>query len=160
MTEITDLLFSGGPMKTMFLGLSLILLTISPAAALQPDVIGHIQTLKGAASIMRGDKTVPAAVGVPLFSGDTIRTAKADSVGIVLTDDSTFSLGPDSEITLKDYLFNPKEGKFALVTRMAKGTFAYLSGMIGKLSPNSIRMEIPDATIAVRGTRLLIKVDE
>lgn len=146
-------------MKTMILGFSLILFTISPAAALQPDAIGHIQTLKGAASILRADKTVAAAVGITLYSGDTIRTAKMDSVGIVLTDDSTFSLGPNSEIVLKDYLFNPKEGKFSLVTRMARGTFSYLSGMIGKLSPSSIHLELPDATIAVRGTKLLIKVD-
>lgn len=147
-------------MKTMILGLSLILLTISPSAAMQQDAIGHIQTLKGAASILRNDKTVPAAIGVPLYCGDVIRTTKTDSVGIVLTDDSTFSLGPNSEIILKDYLFNPKEGKFSLVTRMAKGTFSYLSGMIGKLSPNSIHLELPEATIAVRGTKLLIKIDE
>ena len=77
-----------------------------------------------------------------------------------MADDASLSLGPDSEITLKDYLFNPKEGKFAFVTRIAKGTFSYLSGIIGKLSPDSIRLEIPDATIAVRGTRLLVKVEE
>lgn len=147
-------------MKTSILGLLLILLTISPAAALQPKVIGHIQTLKGAASILRGNNNLPAAVGAPLYSGDAIKTAKTGSVGIVLADDSTISLGPDSEIAIKDYLFNPKEGKFSFVTRIAKGTFAYLSGIIGKLSPNSIRMEIPDASITVRGTRLLIKVEE
>ncbi len=147
-------------MKTIILVFSLMLFTISPAAALQPEAIGHIQTLKGAASILRSDKTVPAAVGVLLYSGDTIRTAKSDSVGIVLTDDSTFSLGPNSEIVLKDYLFNPKKGQFSIVARMAKGTFSYLSGIIGKLSPNSIHLELPDATIAVRGTKLFIKVEE
>lgn len=147
-------------MKTIILGLSLLLLATSPASALLPDAVGHIQTLKGAASIMRGSNTVPAAVGVPVYQGDTIRTMKSGSVGIVMADDASLSLGPDSEITLKDFLFNPKEGKFAFVTRIAKGTFSYLSGIIGKLSPDSIRLEIPDATIAVRGTRLLVKVEE
>ena len=147
-------------MKTMIIGLSLILLFISPAIALPPDSVGHIQTIKGPVSILRGNNTVPAAAGVPVYLVDTIRTAKMGSVGIVLTDDTTFSLGPNSEIVIKDYLFNPKEGKFSLITRMAKGTFSYLSGMIGKLSPNSILLEIPDATIAVRGTKLLIKIDE
>ena len=147
-------------MKTTILVLSLILLSISPAAALPPEAIGHIQTLKGAASILRDNNTVPVAMGVPVYRGDTIRTAKTGSVGIVLADDTTFSLGPDSEIVLKDYLFNPKEGKFAIIARMVKGTFTYLSGIIGKLSPNSIHLEIPDATIAVRGTRLLIQIEE
>ena len=147
-------------MKTMILGLLLALLTISPAMALQTNAIGHIRTLNGAASILRDNGTVPAAAGIPVYRGDTIRTDKTGSAGIVMADDSTISLGPNSEIALKDFLFNPKEGKFAFVTRMTKGTFAYISGMIGKLAPDSIRLEIPDATIAVRGTRLLIKVEE
>jgi len=146
-------------MKTMLAGLSLLLLLAAPAAALPPEAVGQIQTLKGAAYIVRGASTLPANVGGPIYSGDTVRTAKAGSVGIVLADDSTLSLGPESEIVLKDYLFNPKEGKFTFLTRLVKGTFAYLSGVIGKLSPSSILLEIPDATIAVRGTRLLVQVE-
>jgi len=147
-------------MKAVILCVSLLLLTISPAAALPPDAIGHIQTLKGSASILRDNNAVPAATGVPVYLGDTVRTDKTGSVGIVMADDSTISLGPGSEITLKEFLFNPKDGKFAYVTRMVKGTFTYISGLIGKLSPNSIRLEVPDAIIAVRGTKLLINVEE
>jgi hypothetical protein len=146
-------------MKKILFGLSILFILASPAAALPPDAIGQIQTLNGAAYILRGTNTLPARAGEPIYSGDTIRTAKTGSVGIVLADDSSLSLGPESEIVLKDYLFNPKEGKFSFLTRMVKGTFAYLSGIIGKLSPDSIRLEIPDATIAVRGTRLLVKVE-
>ncbi len=147
-------------MNTLILGLSLYLFTISTASAFQPDVIGHIQKLNGTASILRDNNTVELVKGAVVYRGDMIRTAKTGSVGIVMTDDSTLSLGPNSEIALKDYLFNPKEGKFAFVTRITKGTFGYLSGIIGKLSPDSIRLEIPDATIAVRGTKLLIEVKE
>ena len=147
-------------MKTIILVLSIMLFSISATASLPPGAIGHIQTLKGAASILRDKSTLSVATGAPLYRGDTVRTTKTGSLGIVLEDDTTFSLGPDSEIVLKDFLFNPKEGKFSIVTRMAKGTFSYLSGIIGKLSPKSINLEIPDATIAVRGTKLLIKVEE
>lgn len=147
-------------LKSILLGISLVLFSISAAFALQPDSIGHIQTLKGEASILRNGTTTAAAIGTPLYRGDIVRTAKTGSVGIVMSDESSFSLGSNSEIVLKDYLFNPREGKFSMITRMVKGTFAYLSGMIAKLSPNSIRLEIPEATIAVRGTRLLIQVEE
>lgn len=146
-------------MKPLLLGLLLSLCILSSAAAQQQEAAGHIQTLKGAASIQRGNTTLPAAAGVSVYGGDTIRTGKGGSVGIVMSDDATLSLGPDSEIVLKDYLFNPKEGKFAFVARMAKGTLAYLSGIISRLDPGAIRMEIPEATIAVRGTRLLIAVE-
>jgi len=146
-------------MKAIILGWLFSLLAISSAVAQQPDAIGHIQTLKGPSFIVRDNKAIPVTVGASVYRGDTIRTAKKGSVGIVLADDSSFSLGPNSEIVFKDFLFNPKEGKFSIIARMAKGTFAYLSGIIGKLSPSSIRLEIPDATIAVRGTRLMIIVE-
>ncbi len=147
-------------MKTSLLAIFLFTLTVSTVFAQTPETIGHIQTIRGEASILRNSKTEAALKGSPVYLGDTIKTTKTGAVGIVLTDETTFSLGPDSTITLKDYLFNPKESKFSIIARLTKGTFSYLSGIIAKLSPESIRLEIPEATIAVRGTRLLIKVDE
>lgn len=132
----------------------------SPAYALPADAIGHIQTLNGTVSILRGNATLPGAIGTPLYRADLIRTAKPGAVGIVMIDDTTISLGPNSELSIKDYAFEPKEGKFYLAVRMVKGTFVYLSGLIGKLSPNAVQLAIPDATIAVRGTKVLVDVQE
>ena len=146
-------------LKSLFLWLSLFLFAAAPAWALQPEAAGHIQALKGAASVTRGNDVLPAVVGTPLYGGDTIRTAKASSASIVMADDSVLSLGPASEMVLKNYTFNPKEGKFSFVTRMVKGTFSYLSGIISKLSPGSIQIETPDASISVRGTKLLVDVE-
>jgi hypothetical protein len=137
-----------------------LLLCSLPAHALPADAIGRIQTLQGTAVIQRGNVTLPAAVGAPLYRGDLIRTAKPGAAGVVLTDDSTVTLGPNSELSLKEYAFDPKEEKFSLVVRMVKGTFVYLSGLIGKLAPNAVHLVIPDATIAVRGTKLLVDVHE
>lgn len=129
-------------------------------AALPADAIGRIQTLQGTASIIRGAATLQATAGIPLNRGDLVRTGRPGSVGIVLTDDTTISIGSNSELSLNEYAFEPKEGKFTLVARMFKGTFSYLSGLIGKLSPGSVQLVIPDATIGVRGTKLLIEVQE
>jgi hypothetical protein len=147
-------------MKATVFGLFLLAFATSPAFAAPAEVIGHVQTLKGTASFLRGTVTQHAAIGVAVYRGDVVRTAKDGSLGIVLTDDTTLSLGPNSELAIKEYAFDPKEGKFALLARMAKGTFVYLSGLIAKLAPNSVHLEIPDATISVRGTRLLVEVQE
>lgn len=147
-------------MKTIVFVLSFILFAVSQSYALPPEAIGQVQTLKGAATIHRANTGIPATISMPVYRGDIIRTSKTGSIGIVLTDDTTFSLGPNSEIVINDYLFNPKENKFSIITRMAKGTFSYISGLIGKLSPGSIKMEIPNATISVRGTKLLISIEE
>lgn len=138
----------------------LLLILSTPSLAVSSETIGHIQTLQGAASIQRGDLIIPATIGAALYRDDTVRTGKPGAVGIVLTDDTSIALGSNSEISLKEYEFNPKEGKFSFLLRMTRGTCVYLSGLIAKLSPQSVRLAIPDAIIATRGTRLLIAVQE
>ena len=147
-------------MKIYFSALLLLSLICSEAIAQSSEKIGQIRTLEGAASIQRNGTTLPAAVAEPIYHGDLIRTGKPGSVGIVLTDNTSISLGSNSEFSMSEYAFEPKTGKFAMVMRMVKGTFAYASGLIGKLAPDAIQLKIPDATIAVRGTKLLIEIKE
>lgn len=130
------------------------------AARESSDIIGHVQHLTGTASIVRDSAVIPLAAGAALYQGDVVRTGKPGAAGVVLTDDTTISLGSGSEIILNDYVFQPKDGKFALVLKMVKGTFAYVTGQIVKLSPESAQVQTPDATIAVRGTKLLIQIEE
>ncbi|MCK9990936.1 MAG: hypothetical protein RugAbin2_01950 [Rugosibacter sp.] len=137
------------------------MLISAPAIAQQPpETIGHIQNIEGLASIQRDGVTLPGAAGAALYRGDLIRTGKPGAMGIVLTDDTTISLGSNSELSLEDYAFKPKEGKFALALRMMKGTFSYITGQIVKLAPETARVQTPDATLAVRGTKLLIEIKE
>ena len=47
-----------------------------------------------------------------------------------------------------------------MIARIAKGTISYISGIIGRQSPESVKFQTPDATIGVRGTQFLVKVEE
>lgn len=147
-------------MKTSTLAFLAATLISTSAFAAAAETIGHIQMVEGQVSILRDGAILPGAAGTPLVRGDLIRTGKPGSVGIVLTDDSSISLGSNSEFSLTDYAFEPKENKFALALRMVKGTFSYISGQIVKLAPNKAQLQTPDATIAVRGTKLLVEIKE
>jgi hypothetical protein len=94
------------------------------------------------------------------MAGDTLVTGRDGSLGVILRDNSSLSIGPESRLVLRSFLFSPAEGKFDLVARITGGTMAYLSGLIGKLSPESARFETPTATIGIRGTRFAVKVGE
>jgi len=133
----------------------------APSPAMESaDKIGHIQSVKGLASIVRNGAVLEGTAGAALYRGDLIRTGKPGAAGIVLTDDSSISLGSGSELALNNYAFEPKEGRFALALRMVKGTFSYITGQITRLAPDTAQVQTPDATIAVRGTKLLIQVKE
>jgi hypothetical protein len=79
---------------------------------------------------------------------------------MVFRDDTLLSIGPDSELVVNEFLYSPAEGKLSLVARMLKGTAAFVSGIIGKLAPESVRFETPVATIGLRGTRFAVRIEE
>lgn len=136
------------------------LIACATLAAASDGSVGRVKTVKGSASIVRGEVSLPAVVNGEVFQGDTLRTGPDGSLGVILKDDTALSLGPNSVVVVDQFLFAPAEGKLSLVTRMLKGTAVYISGIIAKLSPQSVRFETPNATIGIRGTRFLVKVDE
>lgn len=122
------------------------------------DLVGSITEVKGPVSLVRGDDTLTAEKGTRLYREDVIQTEAGGSVGIVLRDDSTLSLGPSSELRMSEFQFEPDEGVLGMTLSMVKGTLVYISGQIAKLAPGSAQIETPVGVAAVRGTELLVEV--
>ena len=123
------------------------------------EIIGSIKNVKGQATVVRSETNLPAKPGLKLFARDRIVTGPDSSLGIILRDDTVISLGPDSDFAVKEFAFKPEDGNLSLVTKLFKGTAAYLSGSISKLKPGASKLETPVATIGIRGTRFLAKVE-
>jgi len=135
--------------------------TLTPGlSAAARETIGIVRNSAGEATVARGGQVLPATAGTKLFAGDTLGTGPDGSMGVILRDNSTLSLGPGSSLVIRDFLFSPAEGKFDLFVRVTRGTMAYISGLIGKLAPDSARFETPVASIGIRGTRFAVKVNE
>jgi hypothetical protein len=122
--------------------------------------IGVVRNSAGSASVTRGDNVLPATTGTKLRIGDTLGTGPDGSLGVILRDNSSLSLGPSSSLVLRDFAFLPYEGKLGLWVRLSKGTMAYLSGLIGKLAPEKARFDTPLATIGIRGTHFIVKAGD
>jgi hypothetical protein len=131
-----------------------------PGTTVAGESIGMVRNVSGDASVTRGETTLPAAPGLKLLVGDTLVTGRDGSIGVILRDDSSLSIGPGSVLVLRSFLFSPSEGKFDLVARITRGTMAYVSGLIGKLAPEKAHFESPTATIGIRGTRFAVKVED
>lgn len=141
--------------------LSLILSALAwgvPAMAV--ETIGVVDNSEGTATITRGGKVLAAERGTKLVVGDTLSTGPDGSMGLILRDNSTLSLGPESNLVIRKFLFSPGEEKLGLMARLSRGTMAYLSGLIGKLAPESVRFETPTSTIGIRGTYFVVKAGQ
>jgi hypothetical protein len=126
-----------------------------PAAA--TEAAGVVRKTTGDVRVVRAGKAMAAAAGMKLQAGDSIETGRNGSVGFILRDDSLVSLGPDSAFALNRFLFSPREGKLGLLARLSRGTLEYVSGIIGKLAPESVRFDTPVSSIGIRGTHFILK---
>jgi hypothetical protein len=129
-------------------------------SAAPSPVIGALQKVSGAATVVRQDQILPAKVGLEVQANDTLRTGSDGSIGVVFHDDTLLSLGPGSILVIDEFVYAPRQGKLSIVLRMVKGTAVYLSGLIAKLAPDSVQFVTPSASIGVRGTKFAVKVEE
>jgi hypothetical protein len=129
-------------------------------SAAPSPIIGTLQRVSGTAAVVRQDQILPAKPGLEIQANDTLRTGTDGSIGVVFQDDTLLSLGPDSFLVIDEFVYAPRQGKLSLVFRMVKGTAVYLSGLIAKLAPDSVRFVTPSASVGVRGTKFAVKVQE
>lgn len=130
---------------------------VSAADASVP--VATVKKISGSATVVRQGQSIPATNGLEIWEKDMLRTGRNGSIGIAFNDDTFLSLGPGSVLTIDEFVFNPKQGRFSIVIRMLKGTAAYLSGLISKLSPESAYFKTPRASIGIRGTKFVAKVE-
>ena len=126
----------------------------------EEEPVGYVKTLSGNASITTGGNKVKAAVGTGVFQGSQIQTEAGSSMGVTFKDNTIMSFGPDTRLTVDEYVYNPGQGKVKFGSKLAKGTLNYVSGAIAKMSPESVAVKTPTGTIGVRGTQFVVKVDE
>ncbi len=137
----------------------LLLIFVSGTAFAESAPIGTVKTKKGKFMVTRNEVQNPAEIGFKIHQNDMISTGSEGAVGIIFIDDTILSLGPNTELVMDEYVFAPQKKEMSMIMRLIKGTASYLSGIIGKQSPDTVKLKTPDATIGMRGTKFLVKVD-
>jgi hypothetical protein len=148
------------PLLFSLLAALALLVPALPAAAVSGQPIGFVKVLQGEAFAQRGSERVPLSLGAAVYRQDICETAKRAQLGISFKDNTLISLGPNSRLTLAAYEFEPAEHRYSAVLQLARGTLLYVSGLIAKLSPQSVQVSTPVANVAVRGTRFTVQVKD
>ena len=151
----------GGIRVNRFLALAAAacLLCLSLPVAAGDSHVALVKSVSGKVVIARGDSLdVEAAGGSRLRVTDRVITQPGATAAIVFKDGTMLSLGGGADVRLRDFAFEPREGRYAFSLYLEKGSAIYESGRIGQLAPEEVEVETPRATVGVRGTRFLIEV--
>lgn len=137
----------------------IILLGAAALPAWSQDVIGFVKTVTGAAVVIADGKSINARVGTPVKMGNTLKTGSDGAMGVTFKDNTVMSFGPDTQLTVDEYLYAPESDRLKFCSTMSKGTVEVVTGVIARLKPKSVTIKTPAAMIGCRGTRYLVKVD-
>lgn len=143
--------------KSAIILLFLFLVCIA-TSALAENFIGSVKTMTGKGFVVRAGELVPLAVGDHILLGDVLVTVKKSTMGVIFRDNSQAALGPETELLMDEFVFDPKNDDLGFLASIRTGTAAFLSGKIAKIAPEKVRVATPLTTIGIRGTRFVVSV--
>jgi hypothetical protein len=135
-------------------------LLVAAGATAQTQPIGYVKVAQGEIRVMRGGAPELLRVGDPVYSRDRIVTLDNQAIGITLADNSRVSAGQNTVLVMQEFRFNPESRDYGMVVELLRGTLSFISGLITKLAPETVRIDTPTATVAVRGTQILVRAED
>jgi hypothetical protein len=139
--------------------LLLVLSGLAFTARGEEGVVGSVKTAQGHAVVRRGADSIAAREGMHLLLNDVLETSADGRLAAILQDGTRISLGPNTELKVDQFVYQPVEGKFALVLRLGRGVLAYVSGKIAKFSPGSVSVQTPVGVLGLRGTHFAVSLE-
>ncbi len=131
---------------------TLTLLTFAPYA-FAVDEIGINSAVKGDVTVQSGEQAAKQAIiKDPIFLGDEVNSAHKSSLQVLLKDQTVFTVGPDCQLTIDKYIYDPDKNSNSLGATVKKGMFRFMSGNISKSGPESVTIDTPVASMGIRGT--------
>jgi hypothetical protein len=120
--------------------------------------IGRVKRTIGTALVQRGATKIAASPGFQLQKGDTLVTGKDGRMALTFIDNTRFALGPNSRVSVNEYLFNRRTQRGQFITQVNRGSLAVVSGQIAKSDRDAMKVRTPTSLLGVRGTRFVISV--
>src|SRR5690349_10070217 len=126
------------------------------AEASAQEQVASVRKIEPAGTRQQGqDGPVALAIDSRLFSNDVIETSPKGKLDVAFQDGTSLAVGPDSRVTLDQYLYKPG-ARATAVLGVAKGALRFISGNVQR---DGVRINTPTATIGIRGTEFTIKVN-
>lgn len=117
-----------------------------------------IKVSKGIVQIVHAEKTFSGRLGAKLRVNDTVITGEDGSVGMIFLDGSVLTMGPDTEVLLKRYSFDPTTYMGGFDAHVKKGTVSLQAGGLADSGPDNVSVTTPQAELKGNVKQLLISV--
>ena len=132
---------------------SLIIFMFSLSIGFANDVIGVISAGIGDITNQKNEKL---ETGSKIYFGDTIIVKAQSTAQILLLDETALTIGEKSELTIDDFVYDPKSKVGKIVSNIKIGTVRIITGEISNQNPDNLEVNIPTGSIGARGTEFVV----
>lgn len=128
-------------------------------AGIAAAVTGELSLLS---SKISGKAPVQIMSGTPFSMFDTLLTSERSYAQLLFLDESAMMLGPKSELLVDEFVYDPSNANSnsTLTAQFSRGVLRYVTGAISHEAPQGVRIEIPQATLVIRGTTVLVSCQD
>jgi len=97
-----------------------------------------------------GSPTRKLVIGQEVVHNEDIKTDAGGQTQILFLDGSSVSVGPNSDLLIDDFVYDPATGTGKMTLTAVQGAMRFVGGKLSK-QPNAVTLHIGTATIGVRG---------
>lgn len=108
---------------------------------------GVVSGLKPDVRTAKGDRVL--YVGSDMYRGEKLVTGPEGSLHILFMDQSSITLGPNSELTIDEFVYDPNAKKGKIGVSLAAGLARVVGGHISKTNETTVKTA--SGTIGIRG---------
>jgi hypothetical protein len=126
----------------------------------KPIPIGYVGNLSGEvfAEDVLGRRRL-LSPGDPVFHQDKIITNLEGATQFMLLDETVFTIGPDTEMILEEFVYDPHNDIGKITANVTKGVFRFVTGKVARKKPSNMKIKLPSDALGIRGTEMIIRVD-
>lgn len=105
---------------------------------------------QNARSIPPGGAVRTVVLGANVVQDETIETDGGGLVQILLADGTTFTVGPNSSITIDRFVYDPNANTAQVSATIGRGVFRFIGGRTSK-TEGGVQLNTPVGTVGIRG---------
>lgn len=119
------------------------------AAQTQTQSIGTASGVENTVWGSMGTNQQRIVLGNDVYENERVQTNESSNAHLIFVDKTKLSVGPESNVVLDKFVFDPNGGAGKVVLQLGRGSFRFITGTQQK---SSYEIKTPVATIGVRGT--------
>ena len=96
-------------------------------------------------------------IGQEVLFNERLATGSAGQAQVLFLDESALTIGPNSDVVVDQYVYDPKAAAGKLALNASRGVLRFVGGKLSK-ADNAVTLSTPSGTLGIRGGIFLAEI--